>query len=59
VVLAISGCGLCPVVVACVVVWCVVFFSSFLFLSKGGWVGVVGWLFYYQIQKFPVVGFSV
>jgi hypothetical protein len=51
--------GLCPVVVACVVVWCCVFFLfpfSFLRVEGGE---VVGWLFYYQIQKFPVVSFTV
>jgi len=38
----------------------VVFFSSFLFsfLRVVGW-GWLGWLLYYQIQKFPVVDFSV
>ncbi len=37
-----------------------VVFSSFLcsFLRVVGW-GWLGWLFYYQIQKFPVVSFSV
>jgi hypothetical protein len=56
-----GGGGVPPVVLAISFCWAlpcggggvrggVVFFSSFLFsFSKGGWVGAVGWLFYYQI----------
>jgi hypothetical protein len=40
--------------------WCgVVFFPLSFFLPKGGGWGWLGWLFYYQIQKFPVVSFTV
>jgi len=42
-----------------VVVWCCVLFLFPLFLLRVvGW-GWLGWLFYYQIQKFPVVSFTV
>jgi hypothetical protein len=56
---SIPSCGLCPVVVvACVVVLCSFPFLLCSFLRVVGW-GWLGWLFYYQIQKLPVVSFTV
>ena len=67
-----SGGGVPPVVLAISFCWAlpcggggvrggvvVCFLPLSFFLPKGGGWGWLGWLFYYQIQKFPVVSFTV